>query len=250
MKKIIIFLVVLLIFSLASCKNTKLDTLQNSMSTSSNNPLSNHQINGEDKKADYVINENVIEDKTDEHNIWIKYPQLSGSNSNLNEINQTIKNYAKDYIYNNYSVYAPPAGFISIEIEYEITLSSCDLFSVVFYGYGNAKKAAHPNNEFFTLNINLQDAKQILISDLYQVDDNFITACLELWKSPKALKKIERVELPEEKVLYLADENLKSNTFSIYLTDDSLGITFNVSHAIGDHMEIEIPYQGISEFLK
>jgi len=51
----------------------------------------------------------------------------------------------------------------------------------------------------------------------------------------------------EDKLAYY-DEPYTTTT--VYLTADGLGFSFPVSHAVGDHMEIVIPYAELEQFVK
>ena len=55
---------------------------------------------------------------------------------------------------------------VTLEINYVIKLKDKNLLSVQYSGMGYSKGAAHPNNLFYTTNINLISGTRIRLADL------------------------------------------------------------------------------------
>lgn len=200
--------------------------------------------------AVYNIADAIYTDKE----IEIKYPQLTGMDDVAfqEKINNLIKHEALKIL----DVYADPD--VTMDIEYKITTKGPRFLSIQYLGYQNTTGAAHPVNVFYTTNINLDTGSKVKLSDVVTIDQAF----LEKFKKGTYVKWDPDLEIPKE---YLEDyinkdylieefknadslgEENGSNTFS-YFTEDALGISISVPHALGDHVEIEIKYADLSKY--
>ena len=59
-------------------------------------------------------------------------------------------------------------------IQYSVVYDSSELFSIKFEGIYNNKSSINPMNYFNTLNIDMTNGKPIVISDLYNINSDFI----------------------------------------------------------------------------
>ncbi|QIZ05706.1 DUF4163 domain-containing protein [Priestia megaterium] len=211
----------------------------NSSSPNNPSPSSNPY---EIKKATYT-----------ENNIKINYPQLTKSSDHPKEktINQLIKNEAIKVL--NY--YRPEVQDLTLEINYEIKSKSPSLLSIQYTGVGYMNGAAHPNNHYYTTNIDIETGTILQLKDMINIDENFVGNIKQNAKSMKPehhgiLNSIQPSDLLNmltnaDSLDNIGTEN-QSDTFS-YFTSDSLGISIPVSHAEGDHAEFEITYQAIAQ---
>jgi hypothetical protein len=188
--------------------------------------------------------------------IEIKYPTLQGQG--FEKSNQLIENYIQSFIS---EMYGSDYSGLDLTMDYSISFHNQFVISIVFKGYEYVKTAAHPNDWFLTLNIDLIDGKQIKLSDMYNTSDNFKEIYFDTAKK----------QLPERfadniKDWYEVIEELKKNSWidtnenfkhadsfggvQSYLTPIGLGLSKPVVFAIGDHFETEIPYSEITLFLK
>jgi hypothetical protein len=188
-----------------------------------------------------------------ENNIKINYPQLTKSSDHQKEktINQLIKKEAIKVL--NY--YLPDLQDLTLEINYEIKSKSPSLLSIQYTGVGYMNGAAHPNNHYYTTNIDIETGTILKLKDMINIDENFVDNLKQNAKSMKPehqgiLSSIHPSDLLNmltnaDSLDNIGTEN-QSDTFS-YFTSDSLGISIPVSHAKGDHAEFEITYQAIAQ---
>lgn len=161
---------------------------------------------------------------------------LTGENFDLVSSSTDIKEPNKDY--SNYN----------ISIEGRTTYASDDMISVVFAGSLNKKTAAHPSSVFFTLNFNPATNEIIKFESLHTIDDalyqkfatqgkqNIIDETGGVW--PEEFDSFEETLCSKEAFF----DGLKGNTNSInwYYTNEGIGFSYEVIHALGDHKEVEI----------
>lgn len=186
--------------------------------------------------------------------IKINYPQITNlSDANKQKIiNNIIKNEALKVL--NY--YSETESGLTLEINYDIKRKGANLLSIQYLGIGNVKGAAHPNNLFYTTNINMSKGTRLRLKDVVNIDENFIRKFKD--REFKPLKSedsgmIDSSDLIKQFSKADSLDNIgiedQSDIFS-YLTKDSLGINISVSHAAGDHVEFEIKYKDIANNVK
>jgi len=179
---------------------------------------------------------------TDE-DIDIKYPVLPEYSATINEM---IKQEALRVL-DAYEIDVPEEERLSLEIDYEIKLKTDDLISIVFEGLGYIQGTAHPNNFFYTLNIDAKTAKKVRLADRVTVDDSFIQAVYQ------AARDIPEPEIYDAFMnsyedkdallqrLYDADGSddwpQGTSAFS-YFTPTSVGVSLPIGTF---HVEIEVP---------
>jgi hypothetical protein len=184
----------------------------------------------------------------------IDFPQIAALRNGKKErsINTQIKNEALKI--RNY--YEGIKNDLTLEVSYKITLKSECLLSIQYYGIGYVKNAAYPNNIFFTTNLNIREGNRLRLKELINIDQNII-AKIRNGKF-KALNPDQNRVLKgftdDELIIKLnqadsLDQIENHGTFS-YLTKNSLGISFSVIHALGDHAEFEIKYRELKNNLK
>lgn len=199
--------------------------------------------------GNYNINPKVYKNK----NITVNYPQITnlGAANKQSTINQLIKNDVLSYVNKNIEADS------SLELKYSVKLQTPDLLSIQYSGVANAPNTAHPSNIFYTTNINMKDVKKLRLPDIVNVDANLVNAFKKgQYVDSRGMSKEAQAQITgyvndnistSDLVKYFngADsfdiENVnQSNTFS-YLTKDSIVISINVPHALGDHAEFSIP---------
>lgn len=203
--------------------------------------------------AIYEIVSNVYK----KQNIIINYPQIInlGDNNRQSTVNQLIKNDVLSYVNNNIAQDA------ALELKYSVKLQTSDLLSIKYSGVAMGKGAAHPNNIFYTTNINIKNGTKIRLSDVVKIDENLINAFKKGQYIDLEAKytKAEEAEIiryvnsisNNDLIKYFSGadsadiENINQwSTFS-YLTKDSIVISVIVPHALGDHAEVSIEYKNI-----
>ena len=245
-----ILVVILIAFSLmlVSC---------NAMKTTSvnNGEVSNSMAYGI-SSANYTVKD-----------IKINYPQITNLSDAKKQksINEIIKNEALKVLNYYKEEQDNIPSELSLDIKYDIKWQGEDLLSIQYSGIGYNKGAAHPNNLFYTTNINMRNGSRVKLIDVINIDESFIDKIKKgkfQVTDPKAVDKSEIISAQNSfskeeliKTFENADsldsvgtEN-QSDIFS-YFTKDSLGISVNVSHAAGDHAELEMKYKDISDSIK
>lgn len=209
----------------------------------------NHPVN--QIEANYSVINNHYQDGS----VVINYPQISGlpNQSTQNFINDLLKSEAFKAI----KVYSGTDEEYSIELNYDIHLATERLLSIEYIGLRYVANTAYPNNIFYTVNIDIDQAKRLKLTDVVNVKDELIqninyNSYLE--HSSDIKYDDINAEVINSNVFYnLENSDLYLNDaisgVSSYLTEDSLGISFPVSHALGDHVEFEIPYKQICSLI-
>lgn len=187
-------------------------------------------------------------------NIKINYPQIIGlSDKDKQErINKIIKKDALAVV-NGYS----DRDEVSMNIDYEIKFQNAGLLSIKYSGIRNSKNTPHPTNEFYTSNINIYEGCRLRLKDIVNVDNNFVE------KVKKGTFIAVSPEITSKMVNYTNDQlieafstadliNHRENGYGAYsyFTNDSYGISVEVSHVIGDHVEFEVKYRDIADNIK
>lgn len=245
--------------NIAKSTTNSMDTkLSNSKSTNDTTNDTNNNNLESSRSMTYQLVKNVYTNKK----VTINYPQITnfGDIKKQKLINEIIKSEALKVL--NY--YKDSINEVTLNINYSIKLKDKNLLSVQYSGLGYSKGAAHPNNLFYTTNINLNSGTKLRLVDLVKIDESFVNKFRSSsYKSQKtdtnqSLKEAVKLSVQQITTADLiksfnnADslDNIgtekQSDTFS-YLTKDSLGISVSISHAAGDHAEFEIKYQDIQD---
>jgi hypothetical protein len=216
------------------------------------------------KKLNVVTFYEITKVTYTDKNVKINYPQLK-SISDINkqkEINDKIKSEALKSL--NY--YGGNTSGVTLEINYSIEWKGKRLLSIQYSGTGYAEGAAHPNNLFYSTNISLIDGSILRLKDLVKIDNAFV----EKFKNGVyRTRNSQNTPEIEEAAIIIRDglttddliqtfnnadslDNIgtenHSDTFS-YFTQNSLGITISVPHAVGDYAEFLINYADIEKSL-
>lgn len=258
-KKIIIA-ILLLIFSLslAGC-NKYINKMPLEENTRSKIPITQSGVSDNHQRNTVIANDamyKLIELKYSKSDSKmkcdIKYPKVSGlsDDDKQKKINLILKDEALKVL--NY--YEGFEGNLELNINYKVTLSSAKVLSIQYSGLGDVDTAAHPNNLFYTTNIDISTGNRLILKDIINIDKDFIDKFFNgqfkpLWpEQSEELKHLTKEEIQENFKEADSLDNIgtekQSDVFS-YFTNDSLGISVSVSHAIGDHAEFEIKYQDL-----
>lgn len=232
-----ITLVLLCFFALSGCGST--NNAQSESSPTSTTDESQPEAITSVKTDTKTYSDNSHKNSS----VEIKYPQLQGESESFAAINKHIADTVKSFAD---AVYGDDYENLELKLDYKILYSEKDLLSVTFEGLGNVTSAAHPNNWFFALSYNLATGKQIRPIESVSVDSDFIKALREAVKSDSY--KEEWLNGLDDDALYslLKDSDvLFKGNYSFY-TKDAFGISLEVPHALGDHIELLIPYSSLS----
>ncbi|MEW4426849.1 hypothetical protein AB1I68_05245 [Paenibacillus pabuli] len=218
------------------------------MSCNSNDELYSDQAKGNnDSSIDkgYTI-ENINYSK---NNINIVYPQIVDI-TNAEKINALIQNEATRIV-NSYSLEKD-----NLDINYRIMFKNHELISIQYFGSAFAEGAPYPSNVFYTSNIDLKKGSRVKLIDLIVVNDAFVEKFKEgSYKSyDEDLNLLDNGVITEilsgfsskDLINYFKQsdgvgEVNDSGTYS-YITQDAIGVSISVPHALGDHLEMEVSF--------
>lgn len=164
-----------------------------------------------------------------------EYPQLygkayAGANAALSqEARSTIENVKKN-----------PKDEITAETKGSIQFCSSEFVSAVFITDFMAKGAAHPSKALRAVNYDLKNNRTVTREDL--VVNN---AALN-----RTVGAAVKRQLSKELQAYFTPQVLKDSLeqADLYFTKNGMNISFTVLYALGDHVEVSIPYSETKEF--
>lgn len=172
--------------------------------------------------------------------ISISYPQFK--DEKLSTLNNKVEEFAKSNFMEIVNDENVDNLELTLEEEYVVKLANKDLISISSSGELTVKDAAYPTTIKSTLNINPIDYRKFKISDLININDEFVQLFIEQSMSNEQLDayltSFTNAEI-KEKIL----------ASSLYFEEDSVVIVFNVPHAIGDYIEIKFENDLIKDFL-
>ncbi|MDF2487156.1 MAG: hypothetical protein K0R46_3324 [Herbinix sp.] len=150
-----------------------------------------------------------------------------------------------------------------LQVLYDVKGNTGEWFSIFYQADYNSIYSAHPSNLVYTTNINKRENKRIHLADIVKLNDAFV-------KDFRSWTLIAPAEVPQEVreaiddyIGHITEEELllgfqaadhigSDNPWGIYsyLTEDKLGISLEVPHYAGDHVEFEQPLARLGMFLK
>lgn len=192
----------------------------------------------------------VIDEKFKEEGIEINFPQIVSENNPTESdlINDVIQENIKS-ILSLYSSEEKP----SITLDYTMSEYDKKALSIVYKGLYSQKDAAYPTNLFYTLNIYLgKDIRAIPLNELFKIDEFFVSQFKNGMYSPQieGLDLEESGQNPKEIIESIYTdaqliEQFKEENAKYYLADQGVILSVEAPHAIGDHIEMAIPYEAI-----
>lgn len=259
MNKIALVAVLSISTLIAGCKttqeahqNTPTTTVAPAVETPNSATTTTSSLNAETKKQPYSITtETFVQD-----NIKIQYPQIKGLGDDSKEktINDLIK---KDVL--NSQVEAPIKAYrdesnpnvkLTLDLKYQVTMNTAELLSVVYTGYSNIEGSVHPTEDIYALTIDLKNATKLKLSDFTTLDINLAKKI----KQSTAVTNGAVENGMDKNILITAIQSIDDqmlikglqdqwayNTF--YITPNSLVVSVEVIHAIGDYALVELPSQ-------
>ena len=229
--------------------------VQDTIETQSQNDMINVKINQKESGSPVGINYKVIDEKYIDKEIIITYPQIINlSDENKQKtINEILRSEALIVL----GLYEDSCD-VSLEVNYKITWQSQNIFSLQYFGIAYANGAAYPLNLLYTVNINMDNGFKLLLRDFVKIDKTFVNN-FKNYKvkdpeinhaSANAFDYIINTYSVEDLIRYFegADSSYNNSAFTFsYFTKDAFGISIEVPHVVGDHMEIELKYEDIKE---
>lgn len=244
-----IILLVLLVLLLSSCDINENGLLtKNPISSENSITLQSNEKELEIKKVSYS-----------NPNVNISYPEIINHN-NLEhgiQLNEILKSEAMQSL----EQYGGNEQGYELDVDYIPKWVGNTLISIQYIGSSYVKDGAHPKSLFFTVNHDVKNSRKLLLKDVVKINDEFIDllrgARYVPYDSDLNVESEAREELSNysnaELIAYLnkSDELSDINELGVftYFADESLGISFNVPHALGDHVEFEIKYSDLKNHI-
>ncbi len=256
MKRFLLVIVVF-VFLLSGCENP------NSSVESPTDFTSESIVATEAPLSSEITEQNIygryLIEQSEKNHISVEYPQFDQMTGEL--CNQLIYQYVYDMVYeltqdscslqDSDSDYIPNDSVLQkgeyssyyVDIDYRVALYTDNIISIIFEGLSNYRNAAHPNHLLFTLNIDTKTGEPVLFAQKYKVDSELYTIFIETAK-----EQLTHINLSEDTLISLFDEDtfidglMLEEDVCVYYTSVGIGISYPVVYALGNHIEIEIPY--------
>lgn len=203
--------------------------------------------------ADSAVKREVYADNSHKNSqVSVVYPVFSGAD--MQKINADIYTFAKNFaeLY-----YGQDYTDLQLELTFEVKRYDSEYLSIAFTGTGNIRTAAHPNNLFLTKNYDLQKKQAITLSALHTIDrafaDALYTAAEEQFTAlarqdssfdAETVWEIFQADYPTADALLpvLQKCDTDPTRCQSYITRNAIGVSLPVSHAGGDHIEVEVAF--------
>lgn len=251
MRIFITILCAALLFSLCGCANSDLETEQQTQTATE-----------QDAASEEIMTAYLLE-RSGENNICVAYPVVPSAEADA--VNTVIYDFIRQeterLCFNACNVtdaaekpadISPEYSLYLLELDYRMASFSDEMISIIFEGLFSYKKAAHPVNVFFTLNIDPANGQKISFADRYVIDD----ALYDVFAAYARKDITEKAggTWPEnwgsfseaicDKDAFL-DGLSSSKDFHVFYTDEGIGISYPVPHVMGDHLEVVLPYSEV-----
>jgi hypothetical protein len=207
------------------------------------NLLSENSDEANLKEDNYTLSKLTYLEEDENNQVTIEYPVVIGLSYKRveDDINTLIEDQARQVL-SGYDY--EDRGKLTLDITYQIALSTPDTLSINYSGLGYIEGAAHPNKIFYTTNIDIRTGERLHLVDLVTIDDDFVSSFINgAFKYAGPLKSEYKDDIFINNDLddfINADHN---NGIYSYLTEDSLGISLPVAYALGGYALYEIPYE-------
>lgn len=202
--------------------------------------------------SDSITGYDIVTETYTEGTVEVLYPQLAGmaDTAFMKTVNALIEeNALAPYIE---AVAALEEGqTYEAEAYFDIKYQSKDLLSIAFGSYNNFTPSVHPYQLFYSLNIDMNTGNALSLADLVpNIDESFAEAVA----NGTYAGEYEEDVVPQlregtfgqpadlENLLFqLKDDSAVTGIYA-YVTEDALGISLPVGHAMGDHIEFEVTF--------
>lgn len=133
---------------------------------------------------------------------------------------------------------------------YQVTMSTPELLSVIYTGNSKIEGAAFPTNDIYAITIDLKNSIKLKLSDFTTIDTNLAQKIKQSTAvTNEAVKNgMDRNDLitviqntDYQTLIKGLKEEWAYNTF--YVTPNSLVVSVDVAHAAGDYALVELPGQ-------
>ena len=227
-------------------------TVRQELTTITNVPVVATQVPKTTSNQKYSI----ITTSFSQDSIMIEYPQIKGLGDDSKEkaINDLIKN---DIL--SSQVEEPSKSFkdkpntkikLIVNLKYRVTMSTNELLSVVYTGYGYFNVSAHHYKDIHAVTIDLKNLTKLELSNFTTIDNDFIQKIKQSTevtnddvKNGNISKEIliNKIQQMDEQII-INGFNEKGANYTFYITSNSLGVSVPITpSATGDYALLEIP---------
>lgn len=264
-KTLTIFLIITLLF-LSACSDNKNNAVE-SINSNDTRSISS----GKDAKKNDQTKYAFLIDDTYENTISIQIPLVKeNSDQQLLFIQNVIKEKIKSFCGEEFNLTlsktdienknsTDPENLLGYYIitKSKVSYESKDMVSIVFESFFNKSGTAHPTDWLFSINYNPTTFEIIAFSDMYYIDEKLynifaqyaekeiLKLCDGKW--PDGWGSFSETLCSKENFL----QGMKTETeFAYYYTNEGIGISYPIGHALGDHKEVVIPFADLVSFKK
>lgn len=248
-KSLLLAGVLILAISLVACKGKETSSEVKSKET----PAKNTDVKNTDSVESGGFTYSIIDETYTEEGITIKFPQLNKTNNEVkaDSVNKVIQESIRTKLA-SLRMGQKDMGAFTLDLKYEMADYGKKVLSISYQGYSHFEKAAYPVDIYHTQNITLNDVNTLALKDIFIIDDHFVEAFksgiyspsrddLDLEKSGVNLKETIERQYANKDLINL----FQKNEVNFKLTMYGVIVSIEVPHAIGDHLEMAIPYEAV-----
>lgn len=233
--------------------------------TDANTPVKETQKNEDVTNSQSAAQYQVVTKEYNKDAIHIKYPQLSGlaDEKKQTAINDLLMNDIIDSQVNSAyeSGYATTEAPLTLDLDYQVKLSTDDLLSISYEGNSYVEGGAFPSNFFYGVTLDLKNQKKLYLSNFTDINIDLIDKMKNAKTvSNQSLGIVEDKEIQESLItafnnnldtlgssfmIWSLSHNSESN---FYVTDESLFVSYDIGHVLGDYALFEIPGQNVANY--
>lgn len=262
-KQTAVIFVLMIVLSVLLSKNYQIEN--KAVHTVAKDQIENNSMEGS-------IKDQIQNIEYQKNGIYAAYPRLveGGSEEELKVWNRLIQEdfekILKIYSFYPFPQLTPvPADQVPVylKINYNVGRNDDKIISIVYTVNFNSSYSAHPTELIYTTNIDKIKNKRISLTDIVNADEAFLKDFRNWMLLPVEGGNEEFNQAIADYVKNLSDEDLMTgfqhadiigsgNTWGVfsYFTKDSLGISLGAPHYIGDHVEFEMKYADLQNYLK
>ncbi len=184
--------------------------------------------------------------------IRVKYPKIALTNNSqvkdwvVRKANKflksqflDIKRFDNEFECNRNAKKGDPS--FHLEINYEIKMNEGYILSIYYFAVGYTSGAAHPNQVFKGITINLKDGEVLNYRNIFKPNSNYASVLNK--EISDGLKELEVISSDEE----FAD--IRKEEYEFYFTKDSINIINLYDIYVMQSLEVKIPLKNIQKVL-
>ncbi len=231
----------------SSSETSSEEPLQSSSGSNTNENQTNSEASSESYKMTFYT-----EAPNKNSSINIQYPSFT--DESLEALNKLVYDKVQSFARIDTSLLPDDTG-LTIDYQSVVTLQNEKIVSIVFWGYSNVEGSAHPVNNLFPLNVDLQTMKEITLKDLYTTNADFEKVFFDKAFFPTdpvtsydrtIFMDMLKLQSPEYQTV---DPFSIPDNVTFFLKPDGIVLSLPAIHATGsDHLEAQLKYSDIQQF--